>query len=216
MCFLAFAMLKYNGGFQTPKNTTPFIACLKYGLRLSMLIAIKHLAVEKKVHDITPCAKYERWFKEKNDSTFNTLCTYQHYASNLTYNEPGIPNVVWMDHTTYWTMHFKGHMIEFNKITTLFSNLETNAINIWETEVLMNLPLKVKYAEITDDMGNAGVGYSFFSNACNRCFQDRDILAKTILATPTLANCFLTRMVDNKGQPLWKITKLQKWLFAYS
>lgn len=216
ICFLALSMLKYDGSFQTPKNTTPPISRLKYGLRLIMLTAIKQHAENNQLDDITACARFERWFKEKNDSTFNTLCTYQHYASSLAYNEPGVPNVVWMDRTTYQTMRFKGHTVEFNKITTLFSNLETNAIKIWENDVLMGLPLQVKYTEITDDMGNSSVGHSFISDPRNGCFKDRDILFRSILANPTLSKRFLTGMVDNEGQPTWNITEFQKWLFAYS
>jgi len=216
MCFLALSMLKHDGSFQTPKNTTPYISRLKYGLRLVMLTAVKRHAENGALDDIVACAKYERWFKEKEDSTFNTLCTFQHYASSLAYNEPGVPNIVWMDRTNYRNMRFKGHTIEFDKLTKLFSHLEDNAIAIWEKDVLMNLPLKVDYSRITDDMGNASVGYSFVSDARNTFFKDRDILAKAILADPALSKRFLTGMVDNQGQPTWKVAELQKWLFGYS
>ncbi|KAF8814338.1 hypothetical protein BYT27DRAFT_7250136 [Phlegmacium glaucopus] len=216
VCFLALSMLKQDGSFQNPKNTTPLIARLKYGLRLVMLSAIKHYAQNKELDDIAACQKYEQWFKEKQDSTFNTLCTFQHYASSLAYNEPGVPNVVWMDRTNYRTMRFKGHKIEFDKLTTLCSNLEDSAIAIWEKDVLMGLPLQVNYSQITDDMGNSSVGYSFVSDIRNKCFKDRDILAKAILDDLTLSKRFLTGMVDNQGLPIWKVTELQKWLFSYS
>jgi hypothetical protein len=216
MCFLALSMLKNDGSFQTPKNTTPHISRLKYGLRLVMLITVKRYAETSGLDDIKACEKYEDWFKEKKDSTFNTLCTFQHYASSLAYNEPGVPNVIWMDRTNYRTMRFKGHTIEFDKLTTLCSNLEDSAIAIWEKEVLMNLPLQVNYSQITDDMGNSSVGYSFVSDTRNNCFKDRDILVKAILADPTLSKRFLTEMSDNQGLPIWKVAELQKWLFNYS
>jgi hypothetical protein len=216
VCFLALSMLKIDGSFQTPKNTTPYISRLKYGLRLIMLQAIKRRGELRGLDDIAACEKYERWFKEKEDSTFNTLCTFQHYASSLAYNEPGVPNVIWMDRTHYRTMRFKGHTIEFDKLTTLCSNLEDSAIAIWEKDVLINLPLQVNYSQITDDMGNSGVGYSFVSDPQNKCFKDRDILAKAILADTTLSKRFLTGMRDNNGLPTWKIAELQKWLFNYS
>lgn len=106
-----------------------------------MLIAIKCYDMWKNLEDLQACAKFELWFKEKCDSTFNTLCTLQKYASTLACMEPGLPNVVWLDHTHYWEMQFKGHPIEFDKFTTLFSNLENHAITLWEQEVLMNLHL---------------------------------------------------------------------------
>lgn len=216
ICFLALAMLKQDGSFQTPKNTTPCISRLKYTLRLVMLITIKRHAVHHKMDDLIACRAYEQWFKEKEDSTFNTLCTFQHYASSLAYNEPSVPHVVWMDRTHYRTMRFKGHTIEFEKLTRLFSNLENDAIAIWEKNILMNLPLHLNYKQITDDMGNTEVGYSFLSDNRNTCFKNRDILAKAIMADSTLSNHFLTGIIDNHGKPIWNVAELQKWLFNYS
>lgn len=216
ICFLALVMLKHDGSFQTPKNTTPCISRLKYALRIVMLIVIKRHAAHHKMDDLKACQVYEQWFKEKEDSTFNTLCTIQHYASSLAYNEPSVPHVVWMDRIHYQTMRFKGHTIEFEKLTKVFSNLENDAITIWEKNILMNLPLRLDYQQITDDMGNTDVGYSFLSDKRNTCFKNRDILAKAIMADTTLSNCFLTSMIDQHGKPIWNVAELQKWLFNYS
>ena len=214
--FLALVMLKKDGGFQTPKNTTPFIARLKYCLRLIMLIAVKREALKKKTKDLEACKNHEQWFTEKVDTTFNTLCTMQHYASSLAQHERSLPLVVWMDRTNFRKMRFKGHTVEFDKLTTLFTNLENDAITLWEKDVLMGLPLRATYNKVTDNMGNTDVGYSFIFDQRNESFQDRDILAKAILADSALSKKFLTGLIDNCGQPMWKITELQKWLFNYS
>ncbi len=81
--FLALSMLKHDGSFQTPKNTTPLVAKLKYGLRLIMLVILKRVATTESIDDMKSCERYEKWFTEKVDSTFNTICTLQHYASSL-------------------------------------------------------------------------------------------------------------------------------------
>jgi hypothetical protein len=216
ICNLALAMLKYDGSFQSPKHTTPHVSRLKYSLRLVMLIAIKRYAVQHNLEDLQAAAKFEPWFKEKKDSTFNTLCTLQKYASALARAEPGLPNVVWLDRVHYRKMRYKGHSIDFDDFTTLFSNVESHAITLWERDVLMGLKLRVNYNQITDDMSNTAVGYSLFSDPRNTCFKNRDILVKAILETPTLRNRFLTTNLDNRGQPMWNIIELQKWLFSYS
>jgi len=137
-----------------------------------MLIAIKHHAKLKNLEDLEACAVYEQWFKEKVDSTFNTLCTFQKYASTLARLEPGLLNIVWMDSTNYKTMRFQGHTVEFDKLTTLFSNVESHAVALWEEQVLMNLSIHVEYGQITDDLTNSEVGYSLFSDKRNKCFLD--------------------------------------------
>ena len=214
--FLALAMLKEDGSFQTPKNTTPFIAQVKYCLRVIMLISVKRLARQNESQDLEACEEYQEWFTEKVDSTFNTVCTLQHYASSLAHQERGLPVIVWMDRINHRTMRFKGHTVEFEKLTTLFTNLENDAITLWEKDVLMGLPLRATYNKVTDNMGNTDVGYSFIFDQRNESFQDRDILAKAILADSALSKKFLTGLIDNCGQPMWKITELQKWLFNYS
>jgi hypothetical protein len=216
ICFLALLMLKGDNSFQSPKNTTSHIAKLKYGLRIIMLSAIKHEAFMKKVDDITACTVYENWFTEKVDSTFNALCTLQHFASSLAYNEPGMPHIIWMDRTHYRTMRYKGDTIEFDKLPTLFGLLETDAIRIWKEDILMGLPLRIHYNEITDDPAITDVGYSFIFDKRNPFFKDRDILAKAILTSPMLSKQFLTGLYDSQGHPIWNIVELQKWLFNYS
>lgn len=217
ICWLALAMLRHDQSFQSPQNTTPYISQLKYSLRLVMLIAIKHQASEKYTEDLKAAEKYEPWFTEKHDSTFNTLCTMQKYASALARAEPGLPHVVWMDRTHFQTMRFKGNVIEFNKLTTLFSNIEDHAIYLWENDVLMNLlSLKIQYSQLTDDMGNTEVGYSFLTDKRNKCFSNRDALATAILKDSTLSKRFLTGETDNEGQPVWSRIELQKWLYSYS
>lgn len=215
--FLALSMLKHDGSFQTPKDTTPCIAQLKYCLRLIMLIALKRVAENREITDLDACMQYDKWFTEKVDSTFNTLCTMQHYASSLAYSERGFPLVVWMDRIHFQTMRYKGNTIEFGKLTTMFANLENDAIRIWEQDILMGLPLRIHYANgIVENMADTSVGYSFVSDTRNTCFKDRDILAKAILSHPLLSKRFLTEHMDNRGQPIWRITELQKWLFNYS
>lgn len=216
LCYLALSMLRYDSSFQTPKNTTPCISRLKYSLRLVMLTAIKQHAQLKNQEDLEACALFEQWFKEKVDSTFNTLCTFQKYASTLARAEPGLPNIVWMDRVNYKTMRFQGHTIKFDKLTTLFSNVESQAVALWEEQVLMNLQIRVEYSQITDDLANLEVGYSLFSDRRNKCFLDRDILVQAILADPVLSKRFFTGNMDNKGQPIWNVVELQKWLFGYS
>ncbi|KAF8957928.1 hypothetical protein BDZ97DRAFT_1924184 [Flammula alnicola] len=216
ICFVALSMLRMDGGFQSPKNTTPLISKLAYGIRLVFLLAIKRLAEKTNIEDLQACSRFEKWFTEKMDSTFNSLYTLQHLATSLAYGEPVMPRVVWTDRTTYRVMRYGGTTIEFDKLTPLFSNLEEDAVRLWENEVLMGLPLRVDYTHITDDMANDAVGYSFIFDKRNSFFQDRDALAKAILAHPQLSNRFLAGSVDASGEPIWNITELQKWLFSYA
>ncbi len=115
-------------------------------------------------------------------------------------------------------MRFKGHTVEFGKLTSVFSTLENDAINIWEKDILMGLSLRVNYGkQIVDDLANAGVGVLFSSRSTKTNAFTTGIFWQTpffpILSFP---NSFLTTQIDNRGQPIWKVTELQKWLFNYS
>ena len=152
-------MLKPDGSFRSPVQTTPYIAKLIYCLRLVFLIAI-----HTKNKGTQSCDLYSPWFTEKVDSTFNTLYTLQHHASALAYSETLMPRIVWTDRTTYRTMRYKGTPISFNGLQSVFSKMEEDAIKCWENDVLMQLPLQVKYDQLFDDLSNTTVDYSFFSD----------------------------------------------------
>ena len=208
ICLLALAMLKTDGSFHSPVQTTPFIAKLVYCLRLVFLIAI-----HAKNNGTQSCNLYSPWFTEKVDSTFNTLCTLQHHASELAYSETSMPRIVWTDRTTYRTMRYKGTPIPFNGLQNVFSKMEEDTIKIWENDVLMQLPLQVRYDQLFDDLSNTTVDYSFFSDKRNLCFRNRDMLAKAIVEHPILYRRFFN---DENGVPTWNIIALQEWLFNYA
>jgi hypothetical protein len=208
ICLLALAMLKPDGSFRSPTQTTPFIAKLVYCLRLIFLIAI-----HAKNNETQSCDLYSPWFTEKIDSTFNFLCTLQHQASALAYSETLMPRIVWTDRTTYRTMRYKGSSVSFDGLQNVFKKMEEDAIKCWENDVLMQLPLRVNYDQIIDDLSNTTVDYSFFSDKRNVCFENRDQLAEAIMEHPILSKKFCN---DENGVLTWNVMALQKWLFNYS
>lgn len=210
ICLLALAMLKPDGTFNTPRQTTPFIAKLVYCQRLVFLIAVDATGDNMDAFDT-----YSHWFMEKVDSTFNTLYTLQHHATALALAETTMPRIVWTDRQKYSEMRYCGSPINFHGLQTVFSNMEEDAIKIWESDVLMGLPLRVNYQHLSDDLSNTAVNYSFLSDKRNKCFSDRDMLAKAILADPILSRKFLTDK-HHEGAPIWNVMALQKWLFNYS
>ena len=210
ICLLALAMIKPDGSFCTPVQTTPFIAKLIYCQRLIFLIAMHTKQTGTKACDL-----YSHWFTEKVQSTFNSLYTLQHKASALAYSEISMPRLVWTDRKTYGSMRYRGTPITFQGLQHIFSAIEEDAVKMWEKDILMDLPLRVNYNELFDDPANTTVDYSFFSDTRNRCFADRDIMAKAIIEDPALSKIFLTNSHGN-GPPIWNINALQNWLFNYS
>ena len=216
ICLLALAMMKQDGSFNSPAQTTPFIAKLVYCLRLIFLIAIHAKSKTSKDAGAGACDLYSCWFTEKVDSTFNTLYTLQHQASALAYSETTMPRIVWTDRTTYRSMRYRGSPVTFDGLQKVFSKMEEDAVTIWERDVLMDLPLQINYTQLFDDLSNTTVGYSFLSDARNSCFSDRDLLANAIIEHPVLSKRFLTDSCDGRGTPVWNIMALQAWLFNYS
>ena len=128
ICLLALAMLKPDGSFNTPTQTTPFIAKIVYCQPLVFLSAIHSQNLRNP--GIQACDLYSKWFTEKVDSTFNTLFTLQHKASALAYSETSMPRIIWTDRRTYGAMWYHGSPITFQGLQKVFSDLEKDAINM--------------------------------------------------------------------------------------
>ena len=216
ICLIALAMLKPDGSFAPPERVTPYIAKLEYCMRLIFLVAIHLASHDDKSKLNKHCDTYQPWFIEKVESTFNSIRSLQHRATALVMSATSMPRVVWTDRTTYCSMRYHGHTVEFNKLQCVFQNMEQDVIQLWEKEILLGLPLHVTYTSLSDDLANTNVGYSFLSDVCNPMFQDRDRLAREILAHPVLSKTFLTGLTDKEGKPIWNVVALQKWLFSYS
>jgi len=215
VCLVALSMLKQDGSFLSPHATTPFIAKLEYCMRLVFLLAVDAKRKEAKISTTKACDMFARWFTEKEESTFNSLRSLQHRATALAKSEISMPRVVWTDRTSYRSMRYAGDRVQFDQFNTVFSAMERDAITIWEQDILLGLPLRVSYSEISDDIANNDVGYSFIFDRRNRQFRDRDMLIKAIAMDPVLSKRFLTGARDSEGVPIWNILALQKWLFDY-
>ncbi len=217
ICLIALVMLKPDGSFAPPARVTPYIAKLEYCMRLIFLIAI-HLACKDgdKSKMNKACDTYQHWFMEKVESTFNSIRSLQHRATGLVRSATVMPRVIWTDHTTYQSMRYHGHPVEFNKFQDVFRKMEHDAIELWEKDILLGLPLHISYTSIYDDLANIDVHYSFLSDPRNTMFLDRDQLAKAIISHPVLSKTFLTGLTNDEGKPIWNVIALQKWLFNYS
>ncbi|CAA7268913.1 unnamed protein product [Cyclocybe aegerita] len=216
MCFLALSALKSDGTFANPELTTHLIAHLEYCMRLVYLYSIESTRVNEKVTPQAACDKYAIWFTEKRESTFNSLRSLMHLAAGFIFNEVSMLRIAWVDRDTFRTMRYYGDLVSFDDFHTMFSRMEKDAIEMWEGGVLMGLTLSVRYGPLADDLSNTSYGYSFLSDARNKCFSKRDTLMNAILGDPTLRAEFIHHDSNEDGSPRWNRIRLQQWMYTYS
>jgi hypothetical protein len=130
VCLIALAMLKPDGSFLPPERMTPYIAKLEYCMRLIFLIAIHLASGGDKAKANKHCDAYQHWFIEKVESTFNSIRSLQHRATALVMSATSMPRIVWTDRTTYRTMRYHGHTVEFNKLQNIFQKMEQDVIQL--------------------------------------------------------------------------------------
>ena len=92
-CYVMLTTLRHDGTFKPPKNNvTLLLAKFKYLIRVYMVRRMTDEGTRKKT-----AKELEHWYWEKEDTTFNTICDLQHYASAIAMLTQELPNVFWME-----------------------------------------------------------------------------------------------------------------------
>jgi hypothetical protein len=208
--YFALSTLREDGAFQEPKLITNIIARLEYCMRLVFL---------RSMHDAggkleEACRKLQYWFVEKNETTFNSLRSLQHLASNFAYTALGHPKVVWLDRVTYLMLLFKGDRVDFTRFPAMLDAQEQEMMRIWEEDILLGLKLSVKYTLIHDDLSETKPGYSFLSDTRNKVFQSKTMMLEAIMSDPVLRKRFVA--FESGNHIRFNALALRAWLSNYS
>ncbi|KAG6893968.1 hypothetical protein C0992_008005 [Termitomyces sp. T32_za158] len=212
---LALMMLEPDGRFKHPKHTTGPIARFEYCMRNAFMIEMYRKV--KKNSSTTYQLEMEAiapWVTEKYDSTFNSLRSLQHRATAIAESTMALPQIWWLDRQSFQTMLFQGTSISFADIKKLFVQIEEDLVQKWEQDVLCGLKLQCSYSNITDDLTNTAVGYSFISDHHNPFSAMKSNLALAILNNPVLRKRFISWEQD--GHIIWNKLALRSWLYRYS
>lgn len=204
--FLALSSLKSDGGFKDASAITPELAKFQYCMRLVFLKAIH----EEGGDVLEKCRQMQPWFTEKHDTTFNTIRSLQHRASDIVYRTINLPNIWWIDEDDFQTLLYKGDRIQFADIRRMISRLQLDMKAKWEQDVLCGLNIRVSYGRLCDDLSCKEVGYSFLSDQRNKCFLDPTLLASAILSDPVLRGQFIIHDTS-----VWNVHRLRQWLVNY-
>lgn len=214
---LALLSLREDGTHKDAKSTTGPLAQLEYNIRLTALREIHNLSRDQfNGNQNQARLEVERWFVEKNNSTFNSVRSLQHRASFIAYSTMSMPRIFWTDRETYQSMLYKGYSVTLPKIRESLRLLEENQVSQWETKVLLGTNLRVPYDGLVEDLTNEDAGYSFLNDRRNLSLADADssALAEAILRDPELSARF-TLSFDG-SRPEWNRPALHEWLRHYA
>lgn len=213
MCFLMLFSLKESGEFSGPKDTTRPIGTLCRGIQLAMVREIHRLVDEcvfssqmEAFEDVAP------FVVEKQNTTFNSLMSLQHYATALAYKSLSLPNIWWIDREKWEVMLYMGQRITMAQLGQIFDRLEAKIIDLWENKVLLGLKLHVGYADLADNLTSSDPGYSFLDEPSNPFLALKNKLAEAIFANKNLHAKFF--VLDGDGQEQPNIIFCRKWLMA--
>jgi len=166
MVYLAFSSLEEQGTFKDAKSFTGIIAQFKYCICLA-LFALMH----RDGADLEGSFQHHQyWLQEKNECTFQSLCTAQHVASSIAYNTMSLPSIWWTDREHFQSMLVKGTPLAFQEIQAMLRSLETDIQSAWEKDVMLNLPLQANYDLLHDNLTSRRLSYSFTTDEQNKMF----------------------------------------------
>ncbi|KAJ7763810.1 hypothetical protein B0H16DRAFT_1455064 [Mycena metata] len=213
MCFLMLFSVKKEGEFAQPKETTGPIAKLCRGIQLAMVQEIHRLV---KLGDVpTQMAAWEivaPFCVEKQMTTFNSLMSLQHYATDLTYRSMSLPRIWWVDRDTWEVMLYEGKRITLTQLGDIFDSLEKKIVDLWDNDVMLGLGLHVKYADLADNLAQTRTGYSFLDDPSNPFSALGTAFADKLFADPELLAKFVT--VDADGKQHLNVVFCRQWMMS--
>jgi len=216
--YLAFSQLTQQGGFKDVILITPHFSKFEYLLRLTYIYEIWRIR-----SSTTPiprscdlAKKFSRWFTEGQPSTFHTIRTLQHLGSSIAYSTMALPKIWWPEADNFRVMLYLGHVVRMDDFGKAFSQMEQDMGKIWEEDILMGFPLKIKYNHLVDNISDTEVGYSLFSDPRNTCFQDASTLLHSAIIKDPIQRAQFIKGYTYDNQPIWNNMALRKWLIQYA
>ncbi|KAF7798320.1 hypothetical protein EIP86_009541, partial [Pleurotus ostreatoroseus] len=179
--FVMLKSLNMDGSWGDVRQVTPLLAKLKYLMRVHFMRRVAEAHNMEEMYN-----GIERWCKEGQCSTFDTVCDLQHRASQLAMQAQGPVNLYWTDDSDKMVLRYKGDEITLDALRTMFKRMEQDAKRIWEQDVMLNSGLSVSYEYIKEDLENRRLGYSFLEEQRNGFSGHRVTLLQHIVQDPTL------------------------------
>jgi len=211
MCFVALAAIKADHSWAQAVDITPILARLVYGMRTIFLLSL-HLgdvdtAVVRERHD-----KLEKWHYEGNDSTFHSLCSLQHLASDVAFQTPSFPAFTWYgNNDTEFIWH--GSLITLHMFRSFGQELMQSVYERFE-KVTFGMWRQIQ-GYVADDLSNSTPGYGFVSDRRNEKYYNKRHLLDLIMDKPHLRDEFVIALAPD-GVPLLNLSRLRSWLVDYS
>lgn len=203
LCFLALFCLRKDGSFSQPKDVTQPIAKLCRAIQLTVITHIHLLcASEAQPDQMSAMDALQDFVVEKRMTTFNSLMSLQHYASSLAFSTMSLPHVWWLDREKWQSMMFKGHRINMKQLGTIFDNIDSRIVHLWETKLTFGLGLSVDYDAISDNLLDSQPGYCFLDDDRNPFAQHKDTLITAILTSPELCKQFTVQIAETPHRQL--------------
>ena len=207
--YVALSTLQEGGGFAPPGNVSGILARFQYCMRLTYLTEMHQSpdGIEE------ACDRLQRWFVEKNKSTFNSIRTLQHVATSIVYTTVSVAKVFWTS-PEYDLLIYRGTPIPFRQLPVMFQAHEDQMVQLFQEQILLGLDLSVTYSHIFDDTANNTPGYSFIHDTRNPFRKCKTMLLDAILASPQLSAQFVK--FNDGNTVLWNHSALRQWLLAYA
>ncbi|KAF6741033.1 hypothetical protein DFP72DRAFT_1122335 [Ephemerocybe angulata] len=214
-CFLALFLLKEDGVFALPKDTTPVIAKLTRMIQLTILREMYRLQREGKYASLDAAlTSLEPDYRGgRGTTTMEMLEYHQSFATALTMQTTGLPRVVWHRSydNDYTTLMFCGQPVSITDFKTIYSRLEHKAISLLENDVLLGVTQHVDLGTPKDSFNSTAHGYSFIHAPDNHFSQYRKFLGRRFLSDPKLRTHFYS--VDPiTSIPTLNVSQCLQWL----
>lgn len=155
-----------------------------------------------------------KWVQSHQMTTFSELVSLQKYGSAIAMATLSLPKVIFPNRQEgdYDEMRFDGQRVTVQLLQAIFTQIQDEAVNLWENDVMLGLGLRVDYDILSDNLSSSTPGECFLDNVSNPFKNRANDMGNAIFSNRQLFKRFMVRTAEGD----WTLNhhEAKAWLWS--
>ncbi|TRM55194.1 hypothetical protein BD626DRAFT_543561 [Schizophyllum amplum] len=186
VAYLAMISVKADGGYMDAPALTGILARLSRAIQLTVVHELHDCTQNSTSGDQMAALEPLLMFvQEDHLTTFATLRSFQHYASQISYSTLSLPRIWWLDLVNHRSLLYLGRRVSIDDFHTIIVDVQKKAVEAFEW-LTGGADTTIDYSLFPDNLRNTSNGYSVIDSSSPIVQKARHDFTAALLANQEL------------------------------